>query len=539
MNAAPTKRWGRAELAAIGIIWLASAITWMRPYLLANEMVYLLPALQRWSPGTLATDWTWGGDLWRSTSALFGLLSAPLWAVSDRPEIVAMLGRALGWVVIAASIVQLGRRLGVKAGWTAFGTAMFILAGQGHAAGEWILLGFERKNFAHAAAILALAELIGGRTATSGAFVGLATAFHVLVGAWWGLAVGGGALLSWPRIGFRGVARLAVAALVVGVPFGLLAVSYLLSGDITTSTGLPADPERATWLTTVFRNPHHTLPRHFLDAGKMVRFVALSAATVLAARRTARPEAVRVVTGAVIVGAVAFVGGWAAGKSEVLAVLKWYPFRLADVLVPLLFWLLVPAAVHDVFVWYRRDPRTVDGRRFVAAVLAVGLAAWALAPRVPAGLRRVRSTFKSWPIGKHALADAGQWIRANTKKDAVFAVPPCEFDFWIRARRPAVVIYKAVPHGPRVHQWYERLRAVGGDHDPATTGFEVCKELQPRYAKLTADQLARLGKRYGARYYLLRGDRKDLTAARVYKDVRWAVYDIAAVAARRPPGASP
>jgi hypothetical protein len=261
-------------------ICLVAAANWYRPHLVANEAVYLLPSLQWWDAGLLASDWTWGGDPWRSTSLMYGLLTAPLWALSDSPEVVALIGRAVSWLMLATAVVRLARALRLAPQWTVLGVSLFLLTGQGMAAGEWMFLGFERKPFAHAAALMALASVIRDRPLAAGAWSGVSVAMHILVGGWFGLAIGAAVLARSLDWGVRGVVRFAGGAAVFAAPFAIPSLLYLFSAESAEVAVPAATPERINWLVTAFRNPHHTLPSHFLNATKVGLFAAFSASAV-------------------------------------------------------------------------------------------------------------------------------------------------------------------------------------------------------------------------------------------------------------------
>lgn len=524
------KQW-RLDILCAVVIWAVAALNWFRPHLVSNEQVYLLPPMQWWDAGVLATDWTWGGDLWRSSALLFAWLAAPLWGISDSPQVVALVGRGLVWGLLALAIVRLGRALRVRPRWIVFGVGAWLMTGQSIAAGEWLFLGFERKPFAHAAALLSLAAIVRDRPLAAGAWSGVAVAFHVLVGGWFGLASAAAVLVKWRRWGARGVGKFALTAGLVATPFAAMAVTYLLSTD---GTAPAASPDRVTWLVTAFRNPHHTLPSHFLNATKVLWFAALSLSAAWAAwRLLARQQALAVIA-ALAVAVVAFAAGWLAGKMQWLGLLQYYPFRLGDVLVPLLAWVLVPSAIWRTWrspSLANEPPREATShwshRLASGAAMACLLATAAV--HLPAGLQRAEDTCKSWPMGRPAVADVGHWARTSTEREATFIAPPCLFAFWVQARRPVVVSYKAMPHGPRAAQWYERLKAVTGGEPIAGTGFEVCAQLTARHRELDVTQLRSLRQRFSARFYLLRGQRPELAKAEIYRDVRFAVYDIDAL----------
>lgn len=545
LNSTPKRSVGSDILAVTTIVALAAA-QWFRPHLLANEAVYLIPPLQWWDAGLLATDWTWGGDPWRSTSLLFAWLAAPLWALSDTPEVVAMIGRLLSYTALAVSWLSLCRALHLGRRATVLAAALFLWSGQGYAAGEWMFLGFERKPFAHAAAMASVAALLRRHYTAAGLWTGLSIAFHILVGGWFGLATGAAMLAMWPVVGARNLVRFGAGAVGVAAPFAAMSVVYLFAGATDAESAVAAaqlgtsaqtaEPGFATWLGTAFRNPHHTIPLHFLPGTRALELLAMAVCAGWSAHRTVAAIEARAVIASLAVAMAAAAVGWLAGQFGWLQALQYYPFRLADVWVPALALMLAPTAVFRAFggLFDFQTASTKDqasAARLVAVFLlfTFGACGTHLKRTVRHGSQRVQQTIRSWPGTAPASSAMGEWAREHTPRDATFVTPPCMFDFWIRARRPVVVGFKAMPHGPRAVQWYRRLTAIAGTPSITGVGFEVCKTLDAAVAQRDIAGLIDLGDRFGADFALLPPTRDDIRAFEVYRDGRFAVYDIAAM----------
>ena len=98
----------------------------------------------------------------------------------DRP------GRVLGALGICVAAAQLAAGAAAVRGGIV-GRAVFVLNTKCNMAGEWVVGGVEAKCFAYAFVLLALAELVVANWNLVWLLLGVATAFHPLVGGWSGV----------------------------------------------------------------------------------------------------------------------------------------------------------------------------------------------------------------------------------------------------------------------------------------------------------------------------------------------------------------
>ena len=224
-----------------------------------NESHYLVKAKHAWDASFAA-----GGDIfleshdshWLST-ALAGLAARvmPL-------SVVAWLGRWLSWSCMSLAWIHLTERLRIPGMLRPLALITWFLAVKyGHWAGEWAIGGFEAKSLAYPCVLMALAGLAEVESQGSWSkvwlWLGLAVAWHPLVGGWAGLSVG----LLWlgqPNLWKRwklnaGWIFLAAALALVG----LLPAAAGLGGADT--QGPVAAPQVHVYL----RLAHHMCPRMF------------------------------------------------------------------------------------------------------------------------------------------------------------------------------------------------------------------------------------------------------------------------------------
>ncbi|MDO5554438.1 MAG: hypothetical protein Q4G68_11830 [Planctomycetia bacterium] len=340
------------------IVFLMLALYGYWPTPDVNEQYYIGKAIHFWNPDWLSNDTFFKTpDSHWFFYATFGLFSKFF-----SPVALAWFGRITAWLLTAFAWQCLSRTL-IPVRYAAIGTVCGLLffLDAFHLAGEWLVGGIEGKGYAFPLVFWGLALFCQRRYSQAWLALGLASAFHVLVGGWTVLAL----LPVWlfetwssaeqgriSAIG-RGLKRMA-PGLILG---GLVALLGLLPA-LALDSGADAKTARLAHQIYVFvRLPHHLVPS-LLPWIFPVRFFALVAVTILLAclwRRTVsttnasdRIAAMRIFTRFVFVAvAIAFCGllldygSLLLVKWEILAdryvtadLLRFYFFRLSDWAVP-------------------------------------------------------------------------------------------------------------------------------------------------------------------------------------------------------------
>jgi hypothetical protein len=470
--------WRRFGVFAVVFAFLACLSA--RGVLTPNEDDVLAVAKQAVVPDWLPADWYL--SLPSGYRVAFNFTFGWLLAVLPFPT-AAMVGRFVTFALFAGACQSLVRTLRLTSACACAGILVFV-SHQSIVAGEWIVGGFEAKAVAYPLVLFGLSAALRRRFVVASALLGLATTFHVLVGAYAAICVCLAiAVVDRASVGRCELMR-AVATYLVASAAGVVAALHEL--------GAPAAlNERAAWVMVHFRHPHHLLPSYWLAHGSLLRisatFLACLAGLAVAARAWPTREGRGFAVFAVSTAAFFAIGLLAAAAGSDRA-LKFFLFRLPDTAVPFGCTLLGGGALAlaaERWVTLRfREPVHVG-------LLAL---AWAVAHSPP----RHRPSPR-----ERAYEEATTWIRANTPRDSVFLIDPTIEDFYARGERAQFVSFKHVPLGEptAIVEWYRRLEAL---REPGTGRPRNRQDVARAYGRLSARTILRLSREEGITYVLVR-----------------------------------
>ncbi len=434
---------------------------------------------------------------------------------------MALLGRVLTCGLLAVAWQRLAMHVAPRAWLAVLSAALFVCFNSRlHMAGEWAVGGLESKGFAYALVFAALAALVRGRWSLAWILLGAATAIHPLVGGWSLLA----AAFAWCWSGGDGqrprLIRI-LPAMALAVVLGLVGLwpAMQLSAGVD-----PQVAAEARWIQVFHRLPHHLNPSYFLwrrgwlDVPFGVRFLAL-AILWLGLARGLRDLPNRRLSAFVLGGLAIAAAGlaiavlWRHQPYPAARLLRFYWFRLADVLLPAGAALAVTARILQ---WQAIHPWRAGLLLAAGVVVAVGHGTDRLSRHarqvIPAADRKTAGTVQQ-------LADWREvcdHIRRRTPPDAVCIVPRWSHTFKWYAERGEVGTWKEMPQdAASVVEWWRRLQAL--DPGPA---------VQPRSrAQLPPHRLRELAAEYGATY-LVTDARPALPFPRLVANDSYAVYQL-------------
>jgi hypothetical protein len=434
------------------------------------------------------------------------------------------MGRVLAWVFLAYAWQRLSDTVTATPWTAALSAALWVmLIEHGNFAGEWVVGGVEAKCFAYGFVLLGLAAMAGGEWRWPWMWFGLASAFHVLVGAWAVL----GAMAVWmfdPRSERLSLTKM-LPWLALGGALSLPGLAPALALERGTEPSVAAEAAR---IYVFDRLPHHLAPLSLPASEQRARFtrfgvlvVGFAALWLVVAggrgsRRTgnwytlrgaaeASPSplmrTMRFGAFALAVNCVGLAIEAALSEKPLVAarVLRYYWFRQADVAVPMATALAIAWLVRRSL---RPTPRRGQGNLNIAlAAIPIVASVWFLAnvawkrldqPRPPAVAKLERY---------HDWQEACSWISRHAPPDARFLVPRAGHSFKWYAARADVVNYKDVPQdAASVVQWRSRLKEVfpiveGVSGEPKTLGSPE---------QLGTRRVRELGEKYDATHVIAR-----------------------------------
>jgi hypothetical protein len=462
----------------------------------SNEAGKLALALQQVEPGWNPNDWYLTRP--QSYQWLFQQISGHglLW-FGVGPG--ALLSRIVGYAAwswgAAAVCIELGLSL-----WMSLGAVALFLTHQSLVAGEWMLGGAEPKTLAYAALLLGYVAWRRRHWWAMGFCSGLALSFHILVGFYGAAALALAAVLTDHRTARRAQWLRATAGLILGgLPIGFALAQHQPAGLLSTleEGGGPS----ASWIYTYLRNPHHLVPGSWSgeDWSQALLWLGLFAAACWFSRGATGAEAASRRSLATW-GALTLVP-FALGLGISLwdtngALLRFYPFRVADSVIPLCTTLLLACQLE------RSRPRPARLAALIATVVVAvqSHTSWA----------SEASRFHPAPnTAQDAQARAYRWISANTPRTIRILTPPSGFeDLTLLTGRAGVAQFKQIPNrSADIHDWFRRMQALGGDPEfwRQARGFRSRQILNKGFARATPQQLRQLASDYQAGMVLTLG----------------------------------
>lgn len=429
-------------------------------------------------------------------------------AIALAGRIVSVLILATGWAMLGRTLGLPAACRFVAA------AIFAILSLLGSFSGEWLLGGFESKVPAWGLALIALSLWISGQRRTcpgwmtsAGVTCGLACSLHPVVGGWvaaciciasvviWFRAAVIGRLHQTPQVtagevaltrkngvvkkhlikSFAGIVCFAVATLIFSLPGLIPALRLVLDDSIPKK-----DRELASFFQVFWRLKHHLDPTELPAANwryALIVSIALTAGAITLRRQERRGDsslragevtAERLQTSSMsclllvfaMSALIALAGvliGWHTVAAKNLdgwewraALLKFYPFRCFDALLPITAALVMGRLVQQfaAVLPERSSRRGVVIAGFICAGLTLVIA-WESREEVPAGY--TIEQFEDW----RAACD---WIRNHTPEEALFLTPRESFAFKWFAERAEFVCYKDCPQDAKgILTWNRRL----------------------------------------------------------------------------------
>ena len=449
-------------LATVVFAGFAAFGAWRSPVPGVNEPHYLCKAKHFSDPSWCELDF-----FLNSADAhwVFYALIGPVTRIFSLEQ-TAWIGRFVVWWALALGWVRLSGGM-LSGRFSTVWSSAFFLAAQSTItlSGEWLVGGVEAKSFAYAALFLAIAAACRHSMKEAAVAMGVAISLHPVVGGWGVVALVAALFSQWMSVRLRGrnsrphaampfskrrLILTAAACLGCALP-GLIPAVVILLQRPSVDRGRIADQ-----IQVFERLDHHLDPAQFPVTAYVV-YAGLLGAWLLLRRAIDQNAAERLFARFVAVTLAIAVAGLAIGFGiRSASLMKFYPFRLFDVFLPIATSIVAAAALERLV---SRMPEgygklaTAMGHALAGAALLWGLAAPGRIPN-PSGYTRFPET---WP----AFIEACAWIDGNTPPKALVLTPKSNVGFKWYARRAEYVTWKDCPQDAAgILQWKARLNRI-------------------------------------------------------------------------------
>ncbi len=461
-----------------------------------NEPHYLTKSRHYWDP-----DWIQAppqqalphGDVFLDSAnphlffySTFGYLThvLPLHAAACWGRLLGCLVVAAGWVQLCVGMCHVPEDSAPQrtVSWPQVLmplALLLLLQACGNWSGEWLIGGIESKVPAYGLLFFGLGSLLLGQWCRAGLACGLAVSFHPLVGGWGVIAMT--AMLLWEWCRKRAACPNWKTLVCSSVLFiGAVSLGTIPAIQMIVDTD-PAQAAAADYLMVAHRLSHHLDPvtfpttnwRYFGFLLALWGLLRVSHATTANRRRWEL-----VVLAALVIAAVGVAAAWGPRPLKDLAfvelrvkMLKFYPFRLADLLVPL-------AVAFEIFDYLSRQTMAIRQRwsqlwQQSVVLLATG-AIMALATQLPGSDRN--------PSGLSTQQQADwivtcEWIRDHTPPQALLYATNERWAVKWYAERSEYVNYKDCPQDARsLLEWNRRQWVISKWHTATFADWKVTPE---------------------------------------------------------------
>jgi hypothetical protein len=455
-----------------------------------NEPHYLCKARHYWQP-----EWC-PRDFFLASPNAHTVFYATIGSLTNfcSFDMSAWIGRAMATFILAWGWTRCLSRL-FSQPWTTLWCAWIFLAmtACGNFSGEWLVGGVEGKVFAYGFLLAALGSFLRGVRRLAATWAGIAVSFHPVVGIWGLLAfamsritrlffefrranrvasvarvfnegTGSGRVptgstafrvFSRPLFQFDNV-QSALIVFVLALP-GLIPVIRLLTEQVSEDTRY-----EATYIQVYFRLAHHLDPMLF-PASAYLGYTVLLCIWVSNFFWGGRTESRNAFDQIVIWAVVFAIGGIMIGFgprppvrmpyfAERMNLLKFYPFRLADVLVPIAVAISLTSVLERTFLTLPPTTKRRSTVPFPVVVMVfVFLGGLCRAYAMSETNRYSHEDRKDW-------LDICRWIDEHLPADALVESPTNCWAFKWFARRAEYVAFKDCPQDAAgIVEWNRRL----------------------------------------------------------------------------------
>ena len=480
-----------------------------------NEVDVLPLARQYFDPSWIPGDW------YLNQAAGYRLLFQTLvgWLIVNWGFLTASItGRSLCYVLVAVGLVLIGKQLRLSLPFLLLAIVLFSYFQksyeQGVIAGEWIVGGLEAKAFAYGFVLIAIAFLLTRRYLFMALLLGVATSFQVLVGGWAFLTVAGWFCLH-PHQRLSQIGQAIPQLLLAYITASVFAIPAVWQ-QLFVATPINANVPFPSYIYVYLRLSHHLNPFTWSSEQwiKPILYLLVLLVSTILLKKLAykgkcqeQADYARQELGELaLVSLIPFFLGLVAALFDSQGKwLQYYPFRFADVMLPLATCLLFACVLEHFLFAYQHKLKLTICTALISLALSLQVIPFyqdlLALQQFPSREQNVTPEWK----------EMSNWIRLNTAKNAVIISNPVELDnfSWLTERSTVAKFKLFAQTKARISEQYQRWDNLSGNSALSaylaseTINKQKTKEvLANGYDHLTVAQVENLMTKYKANYFL-------------------------------------
>ncbi|TWT63545.1 DUF6798 domain-containing protein [Rubinisphaera italica] len=514
-------------IVSILVLWIMLLVwSFVRtPIPAVNEPHYMTKARHFWNPQWCDRDFF----LSSSNPHLFFYVTMGWLTNICSLHVATLISRCFGLLIFAIGWNKMARSLlpGVAAAHLPLAVFLLMQASVNFS-GEWVIGGIESKVFSYGFGFWGIGALLNGQANRAGIFFGLSIAYHPLVGLW--LVLG---LLFYGLFSSRfQLAKLlplarralipAICLLITSLP-GLWPALMVILDDAPASIKFGGD-----YLQVYRRLKHHLDPMEF-EWWRYAAYLVMTAILWFSYRflsknnqtETSGTRALRLLVGVALAAMLfAFVGVLVGlrfveppdmpGLTWRVKLLKFYPFRLYDLLLPAILAIVLTKVLIVFNAKSVQDIGSIKRQAYLNFSLTISL--FIVAVTLPFG---DRNSSRMPSQMRQDWLELCSWIQQNTPEDALIVTTRHSWAFKWFAQRAEYVCYKDCPQeAAGILEWNRRLN------------YKYNWSVESYTDKMIDEQdLTRLAHETQAEYFIAR-DRGAVTIEPVFANSSFRIFPL-------------
>ncbi|MBN2547082.1 MAG: hypothetical protein JXB50_14870 [Spirochaetes bacterium] len=508
----------RYHLFFLLIIVLTSELLF-RNILESNEADTLVYAKHFMNKNWITNDWYLNlGIGYRYLFNFFAgtlALIFPLW-------IVSIIGRIIIILIFSYLFYKIGEHFKVNSCLMVFFATLYCIF-PSLTAGEWFLRYFETKVFSYFFSILSIYFLMKKSYIKMFLSLGLSLSFHVLIGLYSCFCLFFTVLLNIKY--FKNDLISLVKASFIFPIAGIFGIYFIITNIISNT-----DKKISHFASIVYvklRVAHHTLPSSW-DKNFFFYFIIIII-FLLFIYLFSKKQDMKIMSSFGLMSAVLFLIGLIIYLLGNINLLKFYWFRLPDVMLTFISFLLITIIINNFLNINTIKNIKINYLIKLLNLLIIITASFLVFFKFKDTEIYFNNKNKNYEVFyldnniDYNLFDVLKWVNINSNKNDTFLSDPYFERFYVFAQRSQFVSFKHSPQSEiDIFEWYKRMHLA---NNTEIKDYDHPNKFEKNFYNLNEETINKIHKKYNIDYYIGKTN-KNYSYPVIYKNDEYAIYSL-------------